>query len=98
MAARTTATFSPGAFPIPRAGTDATVNAHGRDVRLTNLAKVFFPATGATKGDVLQYYADVAPLLLPYLKDRAEVMKRYPNGAQGDFFYMKRTPPTGRAT
>jgi len=70
----------------------AVVHADGRDVALTNLRKVFFPATGATKGDLLQYYADVAPFLVPYMAGRAQVMKRYPNGAAGDFFYMKRTP------
>ena len=45
-----------------------------------------------TKGDLLQYYADVAPSLLPHLRDRAMVMKRYPNGASGEFFFMKRAP------
>ena len=64
----------------------------GKDVALTNLRKVYFPQIGATKGDLLRYYADVAPLLTPYLKDRAEVMKRWPNGVESDFFYMKRTP------
>ena len=43
-------------------------------------------------GDLLQYYADVAPALLPHLRDRAMVMKRYPNGAAGEFFFMKRAP------
>jgi bifunctional non-homologous end joining protein LigD len=64
----------------------------GKDVAVTNLRKIFFPETGATKGDLLQYYADVSPYLIPYMRDRAQVMKRYPNGAAGDFFYMKRTP------
>jgi bifunctional non-homologous end joining protein LigD len=65
----------------------------GHSVQLTNLDKVFFPETGTTKRDLLQYYADVAPLLVPYLAGRAMVLKRYPNGVTGDFFYMKRTPP-----
>lgn len=77
---------------IPREGDAATVRAGGKDVALTNLNKIFFPKTGATKRDLLQYYADVAPYLLPHLVDRAMVMKRYPNGAEGDFFFMKRTP------
>jgi bifunctional non-homologous end joining protein LigD len=63
-----------------------------RTVKLTNLDKVFFPEIGATKRDVLQYYADVSPVLLPHIKDRAMVMKRYPNGAAGEFFFMKRAP------
>jgi bifunctional non-homologous end joining protein LigD len=61
-------------------------------VRLTNLNKVFWREKGWTKGDLLQYYADVSPYLLPHLKDRAMVMKRYPHGAEGDFFFMKRAP------
>jgi bifunctional non-homologous end joining protein LigD len=61
-------------------------------VRLTNLDKLFFPEIGATKGDLLQYYVDIAPVLLPHLRDRAMVMKRYPNGASGEFFFMKRAP------
>jgi bifunctional non-homologous end joining protein LigD len=64
----------------------------GRQVKLTNLQKPFWPALGITKGDLLQYYVDVAPALLPHLRDRAMVMKRYPNGAAGDFFFMKRAP------
>ena len=92
MTRNTTPKIEPGAFAIPRDRADAVVRAGDRDVALTNLPKVFFPATGATKGDLLQYYADVAPFLVPYLQGRAEVMKRYPSGAEGEFFYMKRTP------
>jgi bifunctional non-homologous end joining protein LigD len=68
------------------------LDVRGRRVRLTNLDKVFFPRTGATKRDLLQYYADLAPVLLPHLRDRAMVMKRYPDGATGSFFFMKRVP------
>src|SRR4030095_16482357 len=64
----------------------------GREVRLTNLRKPFWPERGITKGDLIQYYADVAPVLLPHIRDRAMVMKRYPNGAAGQFFFMKRAP------
>jgi bifunctional non-homologous end joining protein LigD len=66
--------------------------AAGREVRLTNLKKLFWPELGVTKRDLLQYYADISPALLPHLHDRAMVMKRYPNGAAGDFFFMKRAP------
>ena len=83
----------PAAFVvIPRDARDATVEVEGREVRLTNLAKPFWPQDGIAKGDLLQYYADVAPVLLPHLRDRAMVMKRYPNGALGKFFFMKRAP------
>ena len=77
---------------IPRGVRDAVVNVNGRSVQLTNLPKVFWPETGITKGDLLQYYADVADVLLPHLRDRAMVMKRYPNGARGKWFFMKRAP------
>jgi bifunctional non-homologous end joining protein LigD len=77
---------------IPEAVKQATVKAAGREVRLTNLAKPFWPELGLTKRDLLQYYADVSKHLLPHIRDRAMVMKRYPHGAAGEFFYMKRAP------
>ena len=64
----------------------------GKEVRLTNLRKVFWPELGLTKGDLLQYYADVSSVLLPHVRNRAMVMKRYPHGAAGEFFFMKRAP------
>jgi bifunctional non-homologous end joining protein LigD len=76
---------------IPAAGS-AKLSVDGRDVPLTNLDKPFWPELGITKGDLIQYYADVAPLLLPHIRDRAMVMKRYPHGAAGEFFFMKRAP------
>ena len=63
-----------------------------REVRLTNLRKVFWRGLGLTKGDLLQYYLDVSDALLPHVRDRAMGMKRYPNGAHGDFFFMKQAP------
>lgn len=69
---------------------ELTIGSH--DVRLTNLRKVFWTELGLTKGDLLQYYADVSASLLPHLRDRAMVMKRYPHGAAGEFFFMKRAP------
>jgi len=77
---------------IPRDTDNAVVTVGDREVRITNLRKIFWPALGLTKGDLLQYYADVADVLLPHLRDRAMVMKRYPHGAAGDFFFMKRAP------
>jgi bifunctional non-homologous end joining protein LigD len=71
---------------------DVVVEADGRPVSLTNLEKLFWPKLGVTKGDLLRYYAAVAPVLLPHLRDRAMVMKRYPNGASGKCFFMKRAP------
>jgi bifunctional non-homologous end joining protein LigD len=77
---------------IPRDRDHAVVEIDGKEVRLTNLRKIFWPGLGLTKGDLLQYYADVARVLLPHLRDRAMVMKRYPHGATGPFFFMKRAP------
>ena len=57
-----------------------------------NLRKLFWNELGLTKRDLLRYYAEVAPALLPHLVDRAMVMKRYPNGAGGEFFFQKRAP------
>ena len=81
----------PKAVAIPTRG-DATVRVDGRDIRLTNLHKLFWPELKITKGDLLQYYADVAPVLLPHIADRAMVMRRYPNGAFGESFFMKEAP------
>ena len=77
---------------IPRDADTVEVRAAGRAVTLTHLRKVFWPELGLTKGDLLQFYVDVAPVLLPHLADRAMVMKRYPDGAAGPFFFMKRAP------
>jgi bifunctional non-homologous end joining protein LigD len=80
------------ATAIPAGVNDATLNVDGGEVHLTNLQKVFFPGLKLTKRDLLQYYLDVSPWLLPHVKDRAMVMKRYPNGIDGPFFFMKRAP------
>jgi bifunctional non-homologous end joining protein LigD len=77
---------------IPPDTDNAVVRVDGREVRLTNLRKLFWQELGITKGDLLQYYLDVAGVLLPHVRDRAMVMKRYPHGAGGDFFFMKRAP------
>jgi bifunctional non-homologous end joining protein LigD len=78
--------------PIPRDVENVTVRIDGRDVRLTNLNKIFWSGPGITKGNLLQYYLDVSGVLLPHLANRAMVMKRYPHGAAGEFFFMKRAP------
>jgi bifunctional non-homologous end joining protein LigD len=62
-----------------------------RPLRITNPDKPFFP-DGYTKGDLIQYYASIAPVLLPHLADRAIVMARFPDGADGEFFYEKQAP------
>src|SRR5437773_5814370 len=77
---------------VPRDDDNVVVAIDGKEVRLTNLRKIFWPELGLTKGDLLQYYAAVADVLLPHIRNRAMVMKRYPHGAAGEFFFMKRAP------
>jgi bifunctional non-homologous end joining protein LigD len=80
------------AVRIPDSVDECDLKVDGSEVHLTNLNKIFFPKLRLTKRDLLQYYVDVSRWLLPHLRDRAMVMKRYPNGADGEFFFMKRTP------
>lgn len=70
----------------------ATLDIEGRPVTVTNLAKVFYPKTGFTKGDVIDYYVRVSAALLPHLRDRPISLKRYPDGVEGFFFYEKQCP------
>jgi len=80
------------ALTIPTDAENIILRFGDRDVQLTNLRKLFWKKLKITKRDLLQYYADISPWLLPHVEGRAMVMKRYPNGAEGDFFYMKRAP------
>lgn len=70
----------------------ATLRVAGRDVSLSNLNKVMYPAVGFTKGQVIDYYTRVASHILPHLKDRLITMKRFPNGIDGEYFYEKDAP------
>jgi bifunctional non-homologous end joining protein LigD len=63
------------------------------EVKISNPDKFFFPERGLTKGDLVQYYLDVAPRALNHIRRRPFHMKRYPNGVVGDFFHQKRVPP-----
>jgi bifunctional non-homologous end joining protein LigD len=73
-------------------GGGVEVVVEGRTLRLTNLDKVLYPETGFTKGDLIGYYAAVAPVLLPHLRDRPLTLKRYPDGVHGEHFYEKQCP------
>jgi bifunctional non-homologous end joining protein LigD len=68
------------------------VAAQGRTLRLSNREKVLFPATGFTKGEMIDYYAAIAPLLVPHLAGRPLTFKRYPDGVEAEHFYEKRCP------
>jgi bifunctional non-homologous end joining protein LigD len=63
-----------------------------RTLKLTNLDKVLYPSSGFTKADLIGYYAQIAPVLLPHLLDRPLTLKRYPNGVEGKYFYEKQSP------
>ncbi len=73
-------------------GGELVVELDDRRLKLTNWDKVMFPATGFTKGDLIAYYLRVAPAVLPHLRDRPLTLKRYPNGAEGAYFYEKQSP------
>jgi len=64
----------------------------GAKLAVTNLNKVFYPKTGFTKGQVIDYYIRISPQLLPHLKNRPITLKRYPDGVEGFFFYEKKCP------
>src|SRR3954454_5990933 len=71
---------------------DVRVEGHGRTLKLSNLDKVMYPLTGTTKGEVLNYYARVAPVLLPHLADRAVTRIRWPQGTSDNLFFEKNVP------
>jgi len=64
----------------------------GRELKITNWDKVLYPRTGFTKGDLVAYYARIAPVVLPHLRDRPLTLKRYPNGVDQAYFYEKQSP------
>ncbi|MEY2452999.1 MAG: bifunctional non-ous end joining protein LigD [Acidimicrobiaceae bacterium] len=72
--------------------TDATVEIDGRQLKLSNLEKVLYPATGFTKGEVIDYYARIAPTMLTHVGDRGITMRRFPNGVDDKSFFEKRCP------
>ena len=82
----------PSPLPARRSGDAWRLEADGRELRLSNLDKVYWPADGITKGDLLAHYWNVADLLLPHLRDRPLTMKRMPDGLAGEPFYEKQVP------
>ena len=73
-------------------GEEIRVDVEGRTLKLSNLDKVLYPRTGTTKGEVLNYYAQVAPVMLPLLQDRPVTRVRWPNGVEGNRFFEKNAP------
>ena len=78
--------------PAPSGGRREVVRHGRREVRLSNLDKLFWAGDGITKGDLLEYYEAVAPVLVPHLKNRPFTMRRYPDGADGKAFFQKDAP------
>ena len=72
--------------------TDSAVDIQGRHLKLSNLEKVLYPAIGFTKKDVIDYYARIAPAMIPHLAGRALTRKRYPDGVEGEPFFEKNAP------
>ena len=64
----------------------------GRRLEVSNLDKVLYPKVGFTKGQIIDYYIRISPVLLPHLKNRPLTLKRYPNGVEAEFFYEKKCP------
>ena len=81
-----------GGKPKGKANERFSVRIDERDLELSNLDKLMYPAAGFTKGEVIDYYTRVAPVLLPHLRDRAVTRIRYPNGVDGAHFFEKNKP------
>ncbi|TLD72526.1 ATP-dependent DNA ligase [Phragmitibacter flavus] len=70
----------------------STIEVENRTLEVSNLDKIYYPKTKFTKGQMIDYYVKIAPVLLPHLKSRAITLKRYPDGVEGEFFYEKQCP------
>jgi len=71
---------------------ESEIEVEGRQIKLSNLEKLLYPRAGFTKGQVIDYYIHIAPVLLPHLEGRPLTLKRYPNGVDGMYFYEKNCP------
>ncbi|HWH31264.1 MAG TPA: hypothetical protein VNU01_01190 [Egibacteraceae bacterium] len=92
MATAPTTIHFPRQLQTRKRGTHWYAQMDGTELKLSNLDKVFWEAEGHLKGDLVSYYLNIAPTLLPYLRDRPLTLKRMPDGADGDFFYEKQAP------
>jgi len=77
---------------VPGRTPTTTIDVDGKQLQLSNLDKVFYPASGFTKAQVIDYYVQIAPALLPHLAGRPVTLKRYPGGVEGEYFYQKECP------
>jgi bifunctional non-homologous end joining protein LigD len=91
MAEFTTIDF-PVELPVVRRGEHWVARAGEHEIKLSNLDKLYWPDEGFTKGDLITYYFNVSPTMLPHVANRPLTLKRMPNGVKGDFFYEKNAP------
>ncbi|MGH2749675.1 MAG: non-homologous end-joining DNA ligase [Actinomycetota bacterium] len=91
MTSPTTVAF-PVDLPVVKRREHWVARAGERELRLSNLDKIFWPDEGYNKADLLTYYFNISPVILPHLVERPLTMKRMPNGVKGDFFYEKNAP------
>jgi bifunctional non-homologous end joining protein LigD len=82
----------PTQLPVVQKGERWHARAGDKELRLSNLDKIYFPEAGYTKGDLLTYYFNVSPTMLPHLVERPLTLRRMPEGIKGDFFYEKNAP------
>ena len=82
---------------MPYEAPKVTVEVDGRRMKLSSLEKVMYPATGTTKAEVIDYYARIAPVILPHLRDRAVTRIRFPHGV-GDMQFFEKNIPAGTPT
>ena len=78
--------------PVAKARTPSVIEVDGHQLKLTNLEKVLFPEDGYTKADLIKYYTDVSPYLIPVIRDRPLTLKPFPDGISGPSFYQKDKP------
>ncbi|MGH2451713.1 MAG: DNA ligase D [Candidatus Limnocylindria bacterium] len=91
-AAKASATAAPARPAAPRERVPAELEVEGRTIKLSNLDKVLFPEDGYTKADLIRYYIEVSPFLIPWLRDRPLTLKPFPDGITGTTFYQKNKP------
>jgi bifunctional non-homologous end joining protein LigD len=82
----------PGVMVGMQVSEKTTISIDGRELSLSNLNKVFYPAKGFTKAQVIDYYSRIAPAVLQHLRGRPVTLKRYPDGIEGKFFLSKGMP------
>ena len=79
-------------LPTAKRGEHWYARAGNKELKLSNLTKVYWPENGYTKGDLLTYYFNISPIMLPHIRERPLTLKRMPDGVVGQYFYEKNAP------